>query len=463
MSSIDVDQALALGGRAAVERLLQIPEDQWFDRKSGRINVKDLALPLVAFANAEGGVIAVGLRDGEVDGVSDEKRNEIRQAAIDFTQPTVRSEVQEIRTDEGVIVLIQVAPGETVHETRSGECYLRIGDESRRLRFSERQELEYDRGSVPFDGTPSPVPSLDPGRLEDFRELLGSTSDERALRARNLLTPQGVPNVAAFLLLSEHPQEAFPNAYVRVLKYDGEERGEGASQTLLAGADVRVEGPLQDQIVGAAEEIDKLMPVRRALGADGRFTDVAMIPRSVWLEGVVNAVTHRSYSVAGDHVRVEIFSNRVEVTSPGRFPGVVDVNDPLSIHRHARNPRIARVLADMNLTQELGEGIRRIVEEMRRIGLADPIYSQGQNFVRLTLMASDALPQELRKDLPQSSRKLIDAMRVAGRPLGTGEIVERTGLARPTVLRHLRMLEQAKVVRWTGNSANDPRASWHLA
>lgn len=116
----------------------------------------------------------------------------------------------------------------------------------------------------------------------------------------------------------------------------------------------------------------------------------------------------------------------------------------------------------MNVTQELGEGIRRIFAEMRRVGLTDPLYEQNQNFVHLTLMASDALPTQLTVNLPNTARQIIDVLRLAGRPLGTGQIADATGFARPTVLRHLQRLQKLKVVAWEGNSVNDPRASWRL-
>ncbi len=112
----------------------------------------------------------------------------------------------------------------------------------------------------------------------------------------------------------------------------------------------------------------ELAPSRRALGADGRFGDVALVPEDAWLEGLVNAVIHRSYSLGGDHIRVELFDDRIEIESPGRFPGIVALADPREAPRFARNPRIARVCSDLSFDQELGEGIRRIFEEMRLWG-----------------------------------------------------------------------------------------------
>lgn len=465
MSSNEIERALNGDADTAVSLLLQIPEDQWFDRKSGRVQPKDLAKPLIAMANAEGGVIAVGLCAGQVDGVQSEKANEIRQAPFDFTRPPVKTRVRELNTKEGLVLILEVEPGDLVHENTSGDCFLRVGDESRKLSFAERRELEYDRGTTPFDGTPAPstqLSELSDTLVAEYQRVLDASTPEGALRARNLLTKDSQPTVAAYLLFAPHPQTDYPNAYVRVLKYIGNERGAGNTQMLEAGSDIRIEGSLPEQINQASREIERLVPVRRALGNDGMFVDIPIIPKEAWLEALVNAVTHRSYSISGNHIRVEIFTNRIEVTNPGRFPGIVDLNDPLSIHRHARNPRIARVLSDLNVTQELGEGIRRIFAEMRRVGLTDPLYEQNQNFVHLTLMASDALPTQLTENLPNTARRIIDVLRLAGRPLGTGQIADATGFARPTVLRHLQRLQKLKVVAWEGNSVNDPRASWRL-
>jgi ATP-dependent DNA helicase RecG len=85
-----------------------------------------------------------------------------------------------------------------------------------------------------------------------------------------------------------------------------------------------------------------------------RFEATSIVPPDAWLEDLVNAIIHRSYSMAGDHIRVEIFPNRIEIESPGRFPGLPSLARPSQITRFARNPRIARVCADMGIGQELG-------------------------------------------------------------------------------------------------------------
>lgn len=464
MYAAEVDHALTLPVEEALTQLGALPEGQWFERKSGRISARDLAVPLVALANAEGGCVVVGIHAGIVEGVSSARINDLRQAAQDFTVPVVRTSVQALESSAGAtVLLLRVDPGERVHETASGDCYLRVGDESRKLGFAQRQELEYDRGGAPFDGTAVDVgpDELDPVQVAAYQHSLGSSSPNAMLRARGLLTRDGRVTVAAHLLFAEHPQDLFPQAHVRVLRYDRPERGTGSGQSL--DTDVRCEGSVPQQIERAAEVIASLVPSRRALGSSGRFGPVPVIPRDAWLEGLVNAVLHRSYSMAGDHVRVEIFPDRIEIASPGRFPGLIDPTRPLDISRYARNPRLARVCSDLGIAQELGEGIRRIFAEMRARGLTDPLYTQTSTSVRLALFFADAVPAALLASLPPGARHVLDALRSAQRPLGTGQLTDVLGLTRPTVLRHLARLQEADLVIWEGQSPKDPRATWRLA
>lgn len=461
----DVDRVLAQPPNEAIEHLVSLPEDQWFERKSGRISTRDLAVPLVALANAEGGYVAVGIRDGMVDGVTATHLNALRQTAQDFTTPVVRCTATELATkDHRVVLVLRVDPGERVHETTRGDVYLRVGDESRRLGYAQRRELEYDRGSAPFDGTAveAEVEDLDLQQVSDYQQSIGAQSPEGMLAARDLLTRDGRLTVAGWLLFADRPQSLFPSAVVRVLRYADAERGTGAAMSLYEGGDIRCEGSIPAQITSAAQVIEEWVPRVQALAPSGRFEPRPIIPRDVWLEGLVNAVLHRSYSMSGDHVRVEIFPNRIEIENPGRFPGLADPAKPLSISRYARNPRIVRVCSDLGIARELGEGIKRIFGEMRKLGLADPIYSQTSGSVRLVLSSADALPEDVRASLPKAARKVLDTLRLEGRPLSTGQIAELAGVTRPTASRHLQSLRELGLVAWDGQGPKDPRASWTL-
>lgn len=473
MTANEVDRALHASIDTVAEALLRLPEDQWFERKSSRIAPKDLAVAISAFANAEGGVVVVGLHDGEVEGVRglSDQLNGWRQASMDFINPPARVEVDQVacRQLDGAmqqLLVVRVPPGETVYEMKNGECYLRVGDESRRLSFAQRQELHYDRGISQFDGLPAGdarVTDLDEDLLRAYRTSAGAEglTFTRLLRARSLTLSDDRVTNAGYLLFARNPSDRMPQAQVRVIRHRGAIRGTGAQ--LNIEADVRVEGSIPKAIDEAASIVALWQPTRRSLARSGRFEETPVVPRDAWLEGIVNAVVHRSYSLAGDHVRIEVFPDRIEIESPGRFPGLADPSRPLEISRYARNPRIARVCTDLAITQELGEGIKRMFEEMRQRGLTDPVYTQTQGSVRLVLSGSSRIPADVEARLPRGSMSTLNALRAAGHPLGTGDLMELLDASRPTLVGQLNVLRQEGLVEWSGKSPKDPRATWAVS
>ena len=99
------------------------------------------------------------------------------------------------------------------------------------------------------------------------------------------------------------------------------------------------------------------------------------------------AVLYRSYSNFGDHIRATVFDDRIEVSSPGRFPGITALDDLTNVRRFARNPRIARAMAELSYGQEFGEGLRRMVEAMAAAGRHRPAIVQDYGGVVVTLRA----------------------------------------------------------------------------
>lgn len=460
MSTVLVEQALQLPAEGRGQALLTLEESQWFERKGGRVEAKTAAHTVIAFANAEGGVLLVGASGGKIDGVTPRLLNDLQQLALDHTEPTVSVTVDKLEViAEGkridlAVLRVRVGDG-VVHATKSDKVYLRVGDENRHLSYSQRRELSFDRGQAVYERTPADV-VIDDVLAGSYADSLGASEAKRLLQARGLLLDDGRATVGSALLFGIDPQAAFPHAHVRVLRHRGTVAHTGSRQQLLV--DERVEGELPAQIARVRELVKEHLPTRIALGADGRFGPIGIVPEDAWMEGLVNAVVHRSYSAAGDHIRVAIFDDRIEFESPGRFPGVVDLGDPPKITRFARNPRIARVLADLRFGQELGEGIRRMFEEMRLAGLADPEYHQTAGSVQLVLRASD-VERELDARLPKGWRAVMQVVR-EGERVSTGEIMGVLDLSRPTAIRVLRSMRDAGLIEWVGKSDRDPRAFW---
>ncbi|MFX0537531.1 ATP-binding protein [Ornithinimicrobium sp. Y1847] len=466
---IELDDLKSRSPRERLTALTGEPETQWFDRKSARVKPDVLARAIVGFANAEGGIIAIGVAGGVPDGPVDPRHsNALRRVPLTHCAPPPRVHFTELTLeDEGPDILLAVVePGQALHETSAGDAYLRVGDSTMKLNASQREELAYDRGGAQYESRPMPdvgVTDLDPRLLTELRAAMASTVEDRLmLSARSLLTGAGQPTIAAYLLLGRSPGEQMPHAHVRILRHLNVGAGSGARQTVDAEGDIRVEGAIPDVVARALDQVEQWMPRRQALRHDGRFGPTPIVPRDAWLEGLVNAVVHRSYSMSGDHIRIAIFPDRLEIESPGRFPGLVDPTRPLEIARYARNPRIARVCHDLGITQERGEGVRRMFEEMRLVGLVDPIFKQTSGSVRLILHGTPRISPEVQATMPPAAPRVLDVLRTASSPMGTGEIAAAVGLQRPATLRALRALQEAREVVWRGKSAKDPRATWSL-
>jgi len=78
------------------------------------------------------------------------------------------------------------------------------------------------------------------------------------------------------------------------------------------------------------------------------------------------------------------------------------------------------------------------------------------------LSSADTVSAEIRAALPKGAMAVLDNLRSAGRPLGTGQIAELVGVTRPTAGRHLQALRDAGLVLWEGESPKDPRATWKV-
>lgn len=471
MDTVDsVEQALQLSPTEVGEALAAFPEGHWLERKSSGVSGQTIANLLVGFANAEGGTIIIGLSDDGVEGIGSagaKRLTDWQRAHIDFATPPVRCQFRLIdcitakgRPDRLVVIEVESAR-DKVHATNRDETYLRVGNRNLKLNFEQRRELLYDKGQASFEGTPAEGATLDDlevSRINPYAVRPRHSDPERMLKARGLIDREGRVTIAAVLLFATEPQQWFPQAFVRVLRYRGAERGTGARQQLLS--DVRIESTIPHMINEARKAVLDQLPTRRALTGSGRFEPVPLLPLNAWLEGLVNAVVHRSYSHSGDHIRVEIFDDRMEIESPGRFPGLFDHSDPLRVTRFARNPLIARLCADLRFGQELGEGIRRMFNEMKLAGLSDPEYHQTSGSVRLTLSWA-ATDRDLEDRLPKLARDLMRLIRSGDRP-STGDLTEATDRSRPAVLRQLQVLQAEDLISWVGKSPNDPRAYWRL-
>ena len=373
--------------KMTIEQICGAVESPLFDRKSARIDAKALAVHLIAFANADGGVIAVGVEDdGTITGIDSyaENINELLRAPFDFCKPSVRVETERLsctnrngKADH--ILLIEVLQSSDLHANQADEVFFRVGDKSKKLNFEERLQLMYAKGTRYFEDTPVPdagLDDLDLGFVREFTSRIGyRKSPEEYLRENKefLSERSGKEEVsaAAMLLFGKNPKHFFPRARIRFVRYEGTEARVGARMNVIK--DVMFEGRILQVTEKALEFVGSQIKERTYLGADTRFVTEPEYPEFAWKELIINAVAHRDYSIKGTDIQIKMFDDRITVESPGTLPGIVRLNNMRHVH-FSRNPKIAQFLHEYEYVQEFGEGVDRLYEVMEAAGLPQPEY-----------------------------------------------------------------------------------------
>ena len=153
-----------------IEEILANEEMQIFDRKSINIEPRALAIPIVAFANADGGTVAIGISDKtrRIEGIDYEiqKLNELLRVPFDFCVPTVKAEIEKVpcidfKGRNNHVLLMHIEPSMEVHANQADEVFMRVGDKSKKLTFDERTQLMYDKGERFFEDKPVSDANLD--------------------------------------------------------------------------------------------------------------------------------------------------------------------------------------------------------------------------------------------------------------------------------------------------------------
>ncbi|NJO00552.1 MAG: hypothetical protein HC880_01705 [Bacteroidia bacterium] len=117
---------------------------------------------------------------------------------------------------------------------------------------------------------------------------------------------------------------------------------------------------------------------------DGLFKTQVIYPESACREALINAITHRDYSIEGRGIEIRIFDDRLEVLSPGKLLSKLTIEDleELKGAHETRNAYVARVLREYGYIRELGEGMRRMFELMNKNELVPPkIESPNKSFI----------------------------------------------------------------------------------
>ena len=390
--------------RAGEDGRAEFKEVRLGDRAVLSPDTEAIAGELVAFANAAGGGVFLGVADsGAVAGIPPSRVDAVERWIVNVAthncEPPIRPILRKILLpdaagDDRQVLLAEVPRGLYVHRTSGGRYYVRVGSTKRDLTPPELARLFQERGrEYVFDEQAvltAAVDDLNRHRLEAFfgrsptipwLDLLRNT--RVTFRDEN-----GVdrPTVAGLLTFGREPTDFLPSASIEAACY----RGERLSSDDLVHAE-RLAGPVSDQIdAGIAFVAQFMQPppnARPSGGADARY-DLDVVD-----EAIVNAVAHRDYAISGSKVRLFLFADRLELYSPGKLPNTITL-DEMPYRTFTRNQLLVSFLSRIRskrtgqvFLESRGEGVRKILQDGEAHSGRRPTYELFGDELLLTLWA----------------------------------------------------------------------------
>ena len=341
-----------------------------------------LAEAMVSLANASGGLIVLGVdREGRLaDEIWEEEAESALRAAARRTRPPVLSDWQPVTTRQGTLIGIQVPRSGELHSLEDGRVLVRSGRENRPLAGQEIQQLATSKSTGDFETTIVPGATLDDFDRSIIDEYLAKREARGSPRLGALsellfeigaTTRAGEPTVSGILLFGRNPQAFLPQSGIVFVKFASTEpRSEDGGAGY--GRRDELSGPLARMVERAWNIVWEEMRVGARVNSLER-EELTEYPRFPVREALINAVAHRDYRIQGRRIEIRMYTDRMEVISPGGLPGYITLDNLVEEH-YSRNPRIVNGLYQWGYIEELGLGIDRMIEDMVQAGHPMPTF-----------------------------------------------------------------------------------------
>lgn len=396
---------------------IRLGEDSAYEFKSIAIKGNKVDQPhrdsiadeLAAFANARGGILVLGVADKtrEVEGIARENLDtvdlwlaNIASQLVDPPLPieTRLVEIPNRQAEMKPVVWVRIAKSVFVHRSPSG-YYHRVGSSKREMSpellariFQQRSMvrlIRFDEQLVPQTEKEAIVPEL------KARFLRGDLPEQTQLKKLYLIgdDESGTTRltVSGVLLLTQRPADFLSSAYVQCVAYSGSERN---AEFQLDAQDC--DGPVDEQIRHAFNFVKRNMRTE-AVKRPGRI-DIPQYDLAAVFEAIVNAVAHRDYAIHGARIRLHLFADRLELSTPGGLPNSLTI-DSMEANSISRNETLVNLLSRyypanpvskrQNLIERRGEGVPTILAASERLSLRRPLYEQiDHTELKLTIYAA---------------------------------------------------------------------------
>lgn len=378
----------------------------------------DLEKEVIAFLNYdEGGVIYIGIdKNGRIFGISniDDDMLKIKDRIKNNISPSVMG-LFDVVTDlqDGIeIIKIIVASGsekpyfKKKYGMTDKGCFIRIGTASESMSQGMIEKLFASRTRNSIGKIKSHRQDLNFEQLSIYYQESGKPLNKQFKKNLELLTEDGSLNYAAYLLADIN------NVSIKVAKYKGLSRTELIENNEYGNC----------SLIKATKSVLEKIAVENTTFAT--ITSKERIERKLWnpialREAILNAFVHNDYTFEVPP-KFEIFDDRIEITSAGSLPEGLIQDDFFEGVSIPRNKELMRVFKDLELVEQLGSGVPRILQTYGK-----DCFKFMNNFTRMVIPSSKNIAEQVTEQVTEQVKKLLSVM---DKEHTSNELMQKLGL-----------------------------------
>ena len=410
--------------------------------------VSHLDREMVAFANASGGAIFVGIADsGKIHGI--EITNELTSRVQDIARNCDPPVAVTLHKHRGMVLEVRVLEGrQKPHQCRDG-FFLRNGPNAQKLKRSEIMEIAFAAGVYRFDESLNAEfrypQDFDRASLDDFLALSDVTIDadtESILLSLDVAEAQDSGlrlRQAGVLFFAREPQRFLKESMVTCVRYSGSDRFDIIDRAEILGSPIVM-------IEEALKFVKRNIALSYEIDGKAQHEELYAYPLPSVREAIINAVMHRDYYYDGSHVYVHIFSDRLEIENPGGLAAGLTMAE-LGKRSVRRNRSIADLLYRAKFIERIGSGIQRMKRSLAQNG-NPPMEVSATNFFVVKFYPRvntvDHTPLTTRQNR-------LYQLALARGVLRKGDAAIHLGVSNDTALREIKALISLGLLTQTGS------------
>ena len=360
-----------------INEILKQPEGRRLEFKGSMPDANGLEKTVIAFSNDAGGDFYLGIQDNprEIIGIPEEERLKLEEKICnmihDNCYPVIHPTISFVPVDGKHLIKVNVPRGVSLPyylkaKGKEAGTYIRVGSTNRLANSEMIAELERQKHNLSFDSEIFHEMDLEDIPLEtlkqQYKEIAGEELTGQVIQKLELIQTkngESYPTIA-LILLSDTPirKRYFPMANIECARFKGTIPGNFIDQKTI-----------DDNLVLQADLAFQF--VKRHI-SQGSVDYTGVYRNDRWeypvvaiREAIRNAIIHRDYSLSGQDIKIAIFDNKIEITSPGKLMPSIDFSNMEAGQSEIRNKVLAPIFQRIGIIEKWGNGLRIIHEELK--------------------------------------------------------------------------------------------------